>query len=234
MTTPFAVTTLFILTVLDNSGRLAPVDKSELPTPLTTPISFSEDSCMVTRGKMAHPERYVCQRWTGEAISRFSFGTVGEAPQPAAKEPDPPTAPPKADPPKPDPASALPPITYRLGQACHVGWTQKQYTAYRLCSGSACGPDEVQIDGKQYTGVAGLAWTPVTEVPTASREDQPAPPPKQRVARQPQPQDNTRKLVNGGPAEPNTAGPFQNPFGYGIGPLKKTAAGAYRSALVHL
>ena len=49
-------------------------------------------------------------------------------------------------------------------------------------------PANIQIDGKQYTRVAGLAWTPVTE-------DQPAPPPmppKQRTAerrtRQPQPQ----------------------------------------------
>jgi hypothetical protein len=77
---------------------------------------------------------------------------------------------------------------YRSGQTCQVGWSPKQCTAYRLCSGSACGTDEVQIGGKQYTRVAGLAWIPVTE-------DQPAPPPeppKQRTAerrtRQPQPQ----------------------------------------------
>jgi hypothetical protein len=90
---------------------------------------------MVTRGKMAHPERYICQKFTGEAASRLSFGTVGEAPQPAAKEPDPPTAPPKADPtkavepPKPElPVS----LTYRSGQTCKVGWSPEQCTAYRV------------------------------------------------------------------------------------------------------
>jgi hypothetical protein len=111
-------------------------------------------------------------------------------PPPPAAKPEPP---PKVEEPKPDPASVTPsvrevPINYRSGQTCQVGWSPKQCTAYRVA-------DEVRIDGKQYTRVAGLAWTPVTEVPTASREDQPAPPPeppKQRTAerrtRQPQPQ----------------------------------------------
>ena len=191
MPTPFAVTVLYLLCTLDNSGRLAPVDKAELPAPITTPLSFNEEHCLVLRGKMAHPERYVCQRWTGEPMARWSFGATEEAPPPPppAAKPEPPPEPP----PKPDPASLINPsaaaaTVYRSGQSCQVGWSQKQCTAYRLCSGSACGTDEVQIGGKQYTRVAGLAWTPVTDVPTASGEDQPAPPPKQRVARQPQPQ----------------------------------------------
>ena len=133
MATPFAVTTFFWLTVLDNSGRLAPVPQSELPAPVSTPLMWSEESCLLVRGKMAHPERYVCQKWTGEATSRFSFGSIGEAPQPAAKEPDPP----KADPTKavePPKRSEIPVrlTTYRSGQECRVGMSPQECTAYRV------------------------------------------------------------------------------------------------------
>jgi hypothetical protein len=99
-------------------------------------------------------------------------------PPPPAAKPEPPPETPKFDPASLNPSAAA---VYRSGQTCQVGWSPKQCTAYRVA-------DEVRIDGKQYTRAAGLAWTPVTEVLTASREDQPAPPPKQRVARQPQPQ----------------------------------------------
>ena len=98
MPTPFAVTVLYLLCTLDNSGRLAPVDKAELPAPITTPLSFNEEHCLVLRGKMAHPERYVCQRWTGEPMARWSFGATEEAPPPpppAAKPEPPPEPPPK-------------------------------------------------------------------------------------------------------------------------------------------
>jgi hypothetical protein len=60
--------------------------------------------------------------------------TPTPAPTPAAK----PKPPPRGDnAPKPDPASVVEPdaaSTYRLGQTCQVGWTQKQCTAYRVAA----------------------------------------------------------------------------------------------------
>ena len=138
------------------------------------------------------PSEAECQRYIG-AFKSDVPAACRQLAQPnvrsvACRAPEPPPPPPAAKPepdtaPKPDPASIKSDAAgvYRSGQTCQVGWSQKQCSAYRVA-------DEVQIDGTQYTRVAGLAWTPVTEVPTASREDQPAPPPKQRVARQPQPQ----------------------------------------------
>ena len=61
MPTPFVVTTLFVLTTLNNAGQLVAVDKSEWPTLGGGPIFLSESGCMVGRGKMVNPERYVCQ-----------------------------------------------------------------------------------------------------------------------------------------------------------------------------
>ena len=66
MSTPFAATVLYLLTTMNNSGELAPVDKADLPPPYTTGFSLSEEGCSMMRGKLSHPERYVCQLWRGE------------------------------------------------------------------------------------------------------------------------------------------------------------------------
>ena len=57
----FVITTFVVLTVANNAGQLAPVDKSELPAGFTSPIMWSVETCNLLRGKMEHPEKYVCQ-----------------------------------------------------------------------------------------------------------------------------------------------------------------------------
>jgi hypothetical protein len=61
MSTPFAVTVFYLLTVTNNAGQLAPITNTELPAPFTSPMSWSEGQCLIMRGKMAQPEKYVCQ-----------------------------------------------------------------------------------------------------------------------------------------------------------------------------
>jgi hypothetical protein len=133
MATPFTITVFYLLNILDNSGHLTPVLKQDLPAPFTTSLAFDEQSCQAMRGRMDHPERYVCQRWTGEASSRYSFGTVGE-------EPVQPTLAPAPSPPQPDRMKAIEPspkiheipTTYRSGQTCKVGMTAEQCSSYRV------------------------------------------------------------------------------------------------------
>ena len=62
--TPYAITIFWVLNTLNNAGQLAPVEKAELPAPYTSPIMFSDGQCFTARGKMSHPEKYVCQLFT--------------------------------------------------------------------------------------------------------------------------------------------------------------------------
>lgn len=61
--TPFAITVFYLLTMLNNAGQLAPVEKADLPAPYTSPFAFSEGQCFIIRGRMAEPEKYFCQRF---------------------------------------------------------------------------------------------------------------------------------------------------------------------------
>ena len=56
MPTSFAVTTFAVLTVLNHTGQLAPIDKTEVPAPFTTGIAYNLENCEVMRGKMEHPK----------------------------------------------------------------------------------------------------------------------------------------------------------------------------------
>ena len=58
--TPFAVTVIWFLTTLNNAGELAVVDKTDLPSGITSTAMWSEGQCSYVR---AHPERYACQRF---------------------------------------------------------------------------------------------------------------------------------------------------------------------------
>jgi hypothetical protein len=63
--TPFAVTVMFVLTSLNNVGQLAPLSKDEWTAlGIGGPAFFDGSQCLVTRGRLAHPEKYVCQRFT--------------------------------------------------------------------------------------------------------------------------------------------------------------------------
>jgi hypothetical protein len=103
MSTPFAVTVFYLLTVTNNAGQLAPITNAELPAPFTSPMSWSEGQCIIMRGKMAQPEKSVCQvfrsapstSWTyvppGSVIpSEVSPGPVEPAPQAKPEVPSPP------------------------------------------------------------------------------------------------------------------------------------------------
>jgi hypothetical protein len=83
--TPFVVTTLFVLTTLNNAGQLVAVDKSEWPTLGGGPIFLSESGCMVGRGKMVNPERYVCQGFRSAPSAQWmpsNEGAVEPPPSP--------------------------------------------------------------------------------------------------------------------------------------------------------
>jgi hypothetical protein len=65
-TTPFVMTSLYVLNVLDNTGRLSPALKPDLPEGITTPLWWSQESCLMVRGKTAKPEKYFCQLFKSE------------------------------------------------------------------------------------------------------------------------------------------------------------------------
>jgi hypothetical protein len=106
MPTSFAITTFFVIVSLNNAGQLAPVDKSELPAPYNIgPIHFSEGSCLMVRGKMEHPEKYLCQVFTSPAETKLTYQASGfvmpvEASPPPA--PPPPERKSEAEPSKKD------------------------------------------------------------------------------------------------------------------------------------
>ena len=63
MPTPFANVVFFVITALNTAGQLSAVDKAELPAGSSGPIQFSEGQCRMVIGKMANPEKFVCQRF---------------------------------------------------------------------------------------------------------------------------------------------------------------------------
>jgi hypothetical protein len=77
MSTPFVSTVFVVLTTLNNAGQLSPVDKSELPAPYTGAMFWSEQQCMYVRGRMAHPEKYVCQIFRGPAETDWTYHPEG-------------------------------------------------------------------------------------------------------------------------------------------------------------
>ena len=75
--TPFAVTVFYLLTVTNNAGRLAPITNAELPAPFTSPMSWSEGQCLIMRGKMAQPEKYVCQVFRSAPSTSWTYVPPG-------------------------------------------------------------------------------------------------------------------------------------------------------------
>ena len=77
MSTPFAVTVFYLLTVTNNAGQLAPITNAELPAPFTSPMSWSEGQCLIMRGKMAQPEKYVCQVFRSAPSTSWTYVPPG-------------------------------------------------------------------------------------------------------------------------------------------------------------
>jgi hypothetical protein len=70
--TSFVVKTLFVLTTINNAGQLAPIDRSEWPAGGGPVFMSSEEYCLMARGRMANPQKYVCQGFTGAASARWA------------------------------------------------------------------------------------------------------------------------------------------------------------------
>ena len=103
MATPFVSTVFVVLTTLNNAGQLSPVDKSELPAPYTGAMFWSEQQCMYVRGRMAHPEKYVCQIFRGPAETDWTYHPEGSfTGDPVAPSPSAPGAGQSPGPPIPD------------------------------------------------------------------------------------------------------------------------------------
>jgi hypothetical protein len=86
MPTTFVYTTFAVITVLNGAGQLAPVDKADLPAGTAGPILFTEAQCNFVRGKMANPEKYVCQVFTSPAETQLVWTAPGFV-MPAAASP---------------------------------------------------------------------------------------------------------------------------------------------------
>jgi hypothetical protein len=91
MPTPFANTVFFVITALNTAGQLSAVDKTELPAGITTPIVFSEGQCRMMIGKMANPEKYVCQPFSSPRSTQWTYRNPAatEAIEGAPSEPAP-------------------------------------------------------------------------------------------------------------------------------------------------
>jgi hypothetical protein len=78
MPTPFVSTVFVVLTTLNNAGQLAPVDPKTitLPPPYTGVMFWSEQQCMYVRGRIEHPEKYVCQVFRGPKEIDWEFKPV--------------------------------------------------------------------------------------------------------------------------------------------------------------
>ena len=84
--TPFAITSFYMLTTPDGTGRLAPVAKSELPPGVlnlsgSSTVSaigwatfWNQDACLWVRGQTAHPEKYFCQLFKSEPAANWQDG----------------------------------------------------------------------------------------------------------------------------------------------------------------
>lgn len=184
MPTSFVSTVFVVLTTLNNAGQLAPVDKSELPTGYTAML-WSTEQCMFVRGKMSHPEKYVCQVFKGETSTPWVYG------QPESGEPTLPSGPPPA--PKPDPTNYQPGdirINNRWYTQIAGTWVEIGYERSSSFDDVQVGPTQL---GEKDTPV--IAPTPV-KVPQAKQVAQA---PQWRVYRA-APSDS---MLDGGP----------NPFG---------------------
>jgi hypothetical protein len=113
MPTPFVATTLFVLTTLNGAGQLAPIDRSEWPAGGGPIFIGSETGCLIQRGRMANPQKYVCQGFRSAPSAQWMPNNDG------AVEPPPPevdhanvTVPERKsslapEPPKPEPAKDI-------------------------------------------------------------------------------------------------------------------------------
>jgi hypothetical protein len=105
--TPFVVKTLFVLTTLNSAGQLAPIDRSEWP-PGGGPIFMgSETGCLLQRGRMANPQKYVCQGFTGVETARWMPDNNENASEPPPSPDHASLAPPALAAPKPEPAKEI-------------------------------------------------------------------------------------------------------------------------------
>src|ERR1700723_2714881 len=77
MPTTFVYTTFAVITALNGAGQLAPVDKADLPAGTAGPILFTEAQCNFVRGKMEHPEKYVCQVFTSPSETKLVWSAPG-------------------------------------------------------------------------------------------------------------------------------------------------------------
>jgi hypothetical protein len=86
MPTTFVSTMFVVITTLNGAGQLAPVDKADLPTPfnLSGPIFWSVDQCMLARGRMADPEKYVCEVFVGPKETEWTYQKAGSTGSPIA------------------------------------------------------------------------------------------------------------------------------------------------------
>jgi hypothetical protein len=82
--TPFVATTLFVLTTLNGAGQLAPIDRSEWPAGGGPVFIASEAGCLIQRGRMANPQKYVCQGFRSAPTAQWMPNNDG------AVEPPPP------------------------------------------------------------------------------------------------------------------------------------------------
>jgi hypothetical protein len=103
MPTPFVSTVFVVLTTLNSAGQLSPVDRAELPAPYTGAMFWSEQQCMYVRGRMGHPEKYVCQIFRGPAETDWTYHPEGSfTGDPVAPSPSAPGAGQSPGPPLPD------------------------------------------------------------------------------------------------------------------------------------
>jgi hypothetical protein len=128
----FATTTLFLLTTMNYNGQLAAVPVDELPPPYKVAFAFNEEACNLMRGKLLHPERYVCQRWEGQKGEGASILWKSEASQPtlAPAPPQPQLDKMKATPEPPKVREI--PSSYHSGQECPVGISAIECNGHRL------------------------------------------------------------------------------------------------------
>jgi hypothetical protein len=84
MPTPFAATTLFVLTTLNNAGQLAPIDRSEWPVGGGPIFIGSEVGCLIQRGKMANAQKYVCQGFRSAPTAQWMPSNEGAVEPPPA------------------------------------------------------------------------------------------------------------------------------------------------------
>ena len=97
MPTSFATTTLVLLVTTNSIGQLAAVDKKDLPSPYTNPMTVNLECCNFMRGRMEHPEKYFCQVFTSPKQTSWEYKAPAEI-TPAEASPPQPEIRPQADP----------------------------------------------------------------------------------------------------------------------------------------